>query len=657
MPRMQILTSQEQELFSKPPVFNHLQRKRFFDLPKKILDIARNLRNPDNQIGFLLSCGYFKATKRFFLPHDFYEKDIDAAANILGIPSEKRALDHYSDSSRYRHQNIILKHYGFSAFKRIEAQRLETEVSSMAKMYLKPRLIFDRCVDWLAQKRIQIPTMRTITEMIRAKLQSHKTTMAGNMDNLLDDDNRALLETLFAKDGHQHNYRITLLKKLSQSTRPTKVKESIADFQCIHELYHRLSGLINTLGMEQSAIRYYAGSVMKSQIFQMQQRKSADRYIHATAFVAHQYYRMQDNLVDVFLNVMTSFATTISNERKDLAAEQQEEQKAKLSTLMKELDKGVFNVIQSIRDIAHNNNLSDRYKVSRIQTLLAHKSFRNENDLRNDLAIMAESDDETIFKLSEARSIRLQNRLSPILKAVTWHAEKGSLQLLKAIKHFKNKEGNISETAPTAFLSKTERKALIHEDGTFRVSLYKVLLFQHVAASIKSGNINVEHSYKHRPLDHCLISRKRWKNEKCLLLERSGLQEFEDVDTTLKTLDDALHEEYRTVNNRASDNSYLSFNADGTFKIKTPALDLSETDPLQSHFPKRYYVSLAEILETVNAHSDMNGAFTHWQQTHVKHDSSRPALFASIIGLGCGIGLRKMARISSHGVKVSWIIR
>ena len=48
MPRMQILTSQEQELFSKPPVFNHLQRKRFFDLPKKILDIARNLRNPDN---------------------------------------------------------------------------------------------------------------------------------------------------------------------------------------------------------------------------------------------------------------------------------------------------------------------------------------------------------------------------------------------------------------------------------------------------------------------------------------------------------------------------------------------------------------------------------------------------------------------------------
>lgn len=72
MPRMQILTSQEQENFNKPPLFDCIQRKQFFDFPKNLMNLACNLRNATNQIGFLLLCGYFKATKRFFLAHDFH---------------------------------------------------------------------------------------------------------------------------------------------------------------------------------------------------------------------------------------------------------------------------------------------------------------------------------------------------------------------------------------------------------------------------------------------------------------------------------------------------------------------------------------------------------------------------------------------------------
>jgi TnpA family transposase len=41
-------------------------------------------------------------------------------------------------------------------------------------------------------------------------------------------------------------------------------------------------------------------------------------------------------------------------------------------------------------------------------------------------------------------------------------------------------------------------------------------------------------------------------------------------------------------------------------------------------------------------------AFGHWQQTHVSQTVSRPVLLAAIMGLGCGIGIRKMARISSR---------
>jgi len=68
MARMRILTANEQEAFDRPPLFDHQERKQFLILPKGLIDIARNLRTPNSQIGFLLMCGYFKTTKRFYQP-------------------------------------------------------------------------------------------------------------------------------------------------------------------------------------------------------------------------------------------------------------------------------------------------------------------------------------------------------------------------------------------------------------------------------------------------------------------------------------------------------------------------------------------------------------------------------------------------------------
>ena len=78
MPRMRILSTQEQEDFDRPPVFGYAERKQMFSLPKSLLETARTLRTSSSQIGFLLMCGYFRASKRFFLPQDFHARDIEA---------------------------------------------------------------------------------------------------------------------------------------------------------------------------------------------------------------------------------------------------------------------------------------------------------------------------------------------------------------------------------------------------------------------------------------------------------------------------------------------------------------------------------------------------------------------------------------------------
>lgn len=646
MPRMRILSEAEQEAFDKPPLFDHEQRKQFFSFPNALLDIARGLRTPTGQIGFLLLCGYFKATKRFFLPQDFHRRDVEAAARILNLSAGNFAGEEYVKTTRIRHQQWILAFYGFKPFDNGAETAVAVEITTMAKTYLKPKLIFDRCTDFLIQKRIQVPSARTLSDLIRVGLQGHKTALITLMNVHLTDTPRQLLEDLFTQPDAQNYYRLTLLKKLSQSTKPSRVKESIADFGTLSALYLQLESILVTLDLGHAGIRYYAGSVIRSRMFQLQQRSEADRNIHASAFVAHQFFRIQDNLTDLFLSVMASFQTAATREHKEYLFEQRKAQNQQLKTVIGELDASVFGLIREIRHLTDNGTLSDTQKVDQIRTLLDQGKMESFEQLKDGLTQAGQAQDW--YGILEKQSLRLQNRLNPILKALTFEPITPADKLAEAIKHFKTQDGIITDKAPTDFLEAEESAALVREDGTFRPSLYKVFLFQHVAEAVKSGHLNLPQSYKYRPMDSYLIDRERWQRDKQMLLERAGLTGFIDPEPVLKTLDAALLRQYQDTNAAIGNNPHLHFRADGSFYVHTPALDANETGTLQELFPQRHDVPLAQVLDTIDQHCGMLNAFGHWQQTHTPQAVSRPVLLAGIMGLGCGIGVRKMARISSR---------
>ena len=71
--------------------------------------------------------------------------------------------------------------------------------------------------------------------------------------------------------------------------------------------HHQLSPALQTLALNPEGIQYYAHSVIKSEIFQVTRRNDPDRYLHVIAFIAHQYFRLRDNLVDVLLTSLRSF--------------------------------------------------------------------------------------------------------------------------------------------------------------------------------------------------------------------------------------------------------------------------------------------------------------------------------------------------------------
>ena len=111
---------------------------------------------------------------------------------------------------------------------------------------------------------------------------------------------RELLEALLEKSDAStlptpqlQRFKLTLLKQISQSTKPSKIAATLDDWQTLCMLYDELAPVIAALDLTHDGIRYYANAVLKSQVFQVARRADDDRHLHLVCFIAHQFYRLR----------------------------------------------------------------------------------------------------------------------------------------------------------------------------------------------------------------------------------------------------------------------------------------------------------------------------------------------------------------------------
>jgi hypothetical protein len=75
-----------------------------------------------------------------------------------------------------------------------------------------------------------LPHSFLLSDVVRENLKQRKRELNTLVDNQLSSNTRQLLDDLFKIEQEQNRHSLTLLKKQSQSTRPSKIKESVAIF-------------------------------------------------------------------------------------------------------------------------------------------------------------------------------------------------------------------------------------------------------------------------------------------------------------------------------------------------------------------------------------------------------------------------------------------
>ena len=657
MPRMQILTAAELKAFDTPPLLSYPQRETFFRVSERLASMLASLRSPTNQVGLLLTVGYFRATKRFFGPL-FIPADVVYVTQQLGYTPAQIDLDAYDNkASASRHRQLTLDYLGFRPFNAQARQEMAQEIRVMVRSQMRPKAIFLQLLKLLETRKTEIPSAYALTELITQASQQHKRELTATIEAHLSPTHRTLLDALLDKqeslwqpEPHVQRYKLTVLKRFSQSTKPGKIKGNLEDLCVLRPLYHDVEAVASALDLTPEGVRYYANSVLKSRIFQVSRRAEDDRHLHLVCFIIHQFLRLHDVLIDTLLRSVQSTLNTCERKDKERYYNSRTDQRHALQTLVDEVSEGMCNPLSEIEAIAFNEHLSDSEKVGDIQAILL-QGEDHRRTVESQLLKMQEqsqgNEDAEYYAVLESRSIKLQNRVADIVKELEFQGDDNA-ELLTAIAHYQQKQSALTQTAPMGFLEDHEQRLLIDAAGKFRVSLYKTLLFIKIAEAIRAGTVNLKHSYKYRSLDDYLIDKAAWQVHRAEYLQRADLLDVADAQQTLRTLAGRLDQQYHHTNMRLIQGATAHFHRhqDGAFHLSTPKTEDEESEPLRRLLPDRDYISLIEVLSTINRLTGFIDAFEPW---YVKYARSRPpekTFLAGILGYGCFIGIGKIARIS-----------
>lgn len=250
MPRMQVLSAAEQHAFNTPPMLNAAQRKAVFDLPGAFQKEVEKLRDPIQQIGFWLNAGYFRNGRRCFEPEDFHARDIAYVAARLGRDADLFSQAAYPARSRQRHRKIIETVSGFRAMDDGDEARLVEAIDRHVAAHYTPKAAFYAAVEKLTVEKVVLPPYHRLQEAILSAMSRLRIRQARLIEKWLSKELQAELDALLEEtddEGGDRRYRLTALKRHSQSVRPQEVKTRLANHNRLSQLYARLDPLVVAL--------------------------------------------------------------------------------------------------------------------------------------------------------------------------------------------------------------------------------------------------------------------------------------------------------------------------------------------------------------------------------------------------------------------------
>ncbi|NOZ54444.1 MAG: Tn3 family transposase [Gammaproteobacteria bacterium] len=618
---------------------SEVQLSRYFHLDEADLALISNRRSEQNKFGFALQLTSARFLGTFLSDVTLVPANVQVFVAQQLLIKDVSVLEDYAqrDTTKREHTALIRKHYGYHEFSDSSwAFRLSRLLYTRAWISNeRPSLMFDFATAWLAQNKILLPGLTTLSRLISEIRERAANRLWQCLSSLPTDEQEAKLETILqVPDG----------MRISQFDRYRKgpVTISSSAFNVAVERYQELQAFgLQKLDFSHippvrlKSLARHAGVISMHKIARMPNEK---RIAILVAFVKV----FETAALDDALDVLDLLITNIVGEAKKIG------QKKRLRTL-KDMDKSALELAQVCALI-----LNDKTEDSQLRELIFNRFPKTQ--LVESIAIvndLARPSNDRFYNEMVEQYGKVRRFLPRLLNDITFSAApagKITLEALYYLADFGSSHKQNLDNPPLDIISNPWKRLVFNKEGQVIKRGYTLCFLDKLHDSLRRRDVYVENSDRWGDPRTKLLQGTTWMANKIQICRSLGhpVQPQEAIANLTRQLDVA----YKQVVANFDDNETVRIDHSG----KHPSLTITNLDKLDEPpsltqlskqitelLPK---VDLTELILEIQAHTGFIDEFIHVSESNARADDLTISVCAALIAEACNIGLEPL--IKSH---------
>ena len=640
--RLQLLSEAEiEELYARPD-FNAAERELYFTMTQQEMDALRQYSATKTRVAFILQLGYFKASQQIFaFTFDEVRDDVDYI--LSKYYKTEKADFKITRQTLSQQKSVILNLFGYQDWSSVQVPLVEAHLCELLRYYPKGHDTFRQLIVYLENKKILLPTYRTMQDLFTRAFSTEKERLEKLILLIPHEQQEKLSDLIKREDGIT---KLNVIRADQKNFKYTPIKEEVAKAVEIAELYKFAKEFIPTLQLSKNAIRYYADLAEQYAASRLRRLNQPQQWLQALCFVYHRYQQIMDNLITSFMfHVRAILADAKKYADKALA-----EYNSGLVVDIPNLAKFLKWFPNRKYGLNHEELNRQAYKI------LPEKQF----------PIIAEYLGGVVFdKKAATRDYYLEIfrqfslYLRPVLIHVPFTYFRDNSDIMDFIKTLKNHYG-VRNKGPSSFklpkevedrISKTALPYLKKDANDDQVDphLFEFFVYHKMYRRLDKGLLCCNDSVTYCDIDHDLVSEDVVDNVEKIANE-FGYKKIpiycdQRLDDVLQELDRA----WTRTTGRITRGENLAFKIKETKSGEQDwSLSYDASEKLDDNFFSTVpQVEIPDIMMHMGDLTDMWGAFTH-MKTRYNHKTkpAKTAVNACVLANAFGISTEKMADMS-----------
>ena len=622
---------------------------RYFHLDDRDRLLLEKRRGDQSRLGFAMQLG----TVRFL--GTFLSDPTDVPKNVINYVGKQLNITNFRCLERYKtceahwdHITEIKILFGYRDFNDpIEYFRLIRWLYTRAWISEeRPSVLFDLATARLAERKILLPGVTTLTRLIARIRERVSTRLWRVLASMPTSEQRKKLEALLVIPD---SYRQSPLDKLRHA--PTRISGP-ALVDALDRLEQIRSLDVGTLDLSPippgriRALARYAAITWAPKISRMPN----DRRIATLLAFANSFEIIaMDDALDLLDLLMTEIFHGAREEGK----------KERLRTI-RDMDAAALKLLKACKFIIDEN-----YREKRIKEIFNTVSIEDLQSAASTIEELARPVDDDYHSELINHYLSIRRFLPRLLQTVAFKATKNGQNILEAIEFLKSIEGKSQprmDNAPRNMIPKSWRRHVIDRKHNVNRRAYTLCTLKCLQENLRRRDIYVIASDKWNDPRSKLLTGEQWKSVKAKVCRTLGREEI--AKNELQKLTTQLDEAYRKTADNLPNNAKVriecendkeSLAVENLDKLEESKSLISLRETVSSLIPK---VDLAELLLEIHYRTDFANEFTHISEEKSRVRDLPVSVCAVLLAEACNIGLEPLINENIPALtrsRLSWV--